>query len=210
MVNRAGRRFTNEAANYNAFGGSLHVIDPNHLDYANLPCWLVFDQGFVDRYGFHATAAGGDVPDWVVRAPDLLGLAGILGLPADVLEATVQRWNVMAGQLRDDDFHRGDSAYDRWMGEVTDERGHESTLGPLDEGPFYAAEVHSGCLGTKGGARTDHDGRVLDTRGTPIPGLYAAGNAAAASTGRAYGGAGGTLGPIVVFGRRAGAAAARS
>ena len=116
----------------------------------------------------------------------------------------------MAGQLRDDDFHRGDSAYDRWMGEVTDERGHESTLGPLDEGPFYAVKIVPGDLGTKGGLRTDSRARVLREDGTPIPGLYAAGNAAAASTGRAYGGAGGTLGPIVVFGRRAGAAAARS
>jgi 3-oxosteroid 1-dehydrogenase len=208
MVNRSGRRFTNEAANYNAFGGSLHVIDPNHLDYANLPCWLVFDQGFVDRYGFHATPAGGVVPDWVVRAPTLGALADMLGVPGDALAATVERWNSMAGRLRDEDFHRGDSAYDRWMGEVTEQRGHESTIGPLDEVPFYAVEVHSGCLGTKGGPRTDLDGRVLDTRGDAIPGLYAVGNAAAAATGRAYGGAGGTLGPIMVFGRRAGYAAA--
>jgi 3-oxosteroid 1-dehydrogenase len=208
MVNRSGRRFTNEAANYNGFGGALHVIDPNRLEYANLPCWLVFDQGFVDRYGFHATSAGDLIPDWVVRAPDVATLADSLGVPADALGATVARWNDNAAALRDPDFGRGDSAYDRWMGEVTDERGHESTIGPLDEAPFYAVEVHSGCLGTKGGPRTDLDGRVLDTRGVPIPGLYAAGNAAAARTGRAYGGAGGTFGPILVFGRRAGAAAA--
>ncbi len=208
MVNRAGRRFTNEAANYNGFGGALHVLDPNRLEYANLPCWLVFDQGFVDRYGFHDTLAGQQIPDWVTRAPDLRTLATTLGVPGDALEATVGRWNKQAAELRDDDFHRGASAYDRWMGEVTDTRGADSTIGPLDEAPFYAVEVHSGCLGTKGGPRTDLDGRVLDTRGEAIPGLFAAGNAAAAVTGRAYGGAGGTLGPILVFGRRAGRAAA--
>jgi succinate dehydrogenase/fumarate reductase flavoprotein subunit len=50
---------------------------------------------------------------------------------------------------------------------------------------------------------------VLDTRLQPIPGLFAAGNVAAAPTAMAYGGAGGTLGPILVFGRLAGEAAAQ-
>ncbi len=44
--------------------------------------------------------------------------------------------------------------------------------------------------------------------GTPIPGLFAAGNAMGGVTGRAYGGAGGTIGPAMVFGFRAGYAAA--
>ena len=66
----------------------------------------------------------------------------------------------------------------------------------------------SSCLGTKGGPRTTADGAVLDVDGNVIPGLYAAGNAMAAPTGMIYGGAGGTLGPALVFGFRAGRAAA--
>ena len=58
----------------------------------------------------------------------------------------------------------------------------------------------SGAMGTKGGPRTDRDGRVLHVSGAVIPGLYAAGNAMAGVTGRAYGGAGGTIGPAMVFG----------
>ena len=46
------------------------------------------------------------------------------------------------------------------------------------------------------------------TDGAPIPGLYAAGNASASPFGIAYPGAGGTLGPGLVFGLRAGEAAA--
>jgi 3-oxosteroid 1-dehydrogenase len=64
--------------------------------------------------------------------------------------------------------------------------------------------VSIGAMGTKGGPRTDSDGRVLHVSGSPIPGLYAAGNAMAGATGKAYGGAGGTLGPAMVFGYRAG------
>ena len=56
MVNRRGRRFTNEAANYNAFGAAFHVEDVSRFEYANLPCWLVFDQTYVDTYGFRVSA----------------------------------------------------------------------------------------------------------------------------------------------------------
>ena len=83
-----------------------------------------------------------------------------------------------------------------------------ATLGPLDERPFYAVESTAARLGTKGGPRTNVDGAVLDVDGTSIPGLYAAGNVMAAPTGMVYGGAGGTLGPAMVFGYLAGCRAA--
>ncbi len=50
MVNRQGKRFANEAANYNALGGAFHQFDSTRFDYANLPCWLVFDHGHKQRY----------------------------------------------------------------------------------------------------------------------------------------------------------------
>jgi 3-oxosteroid 1-dehydrogenase len=62
-------------------------------------------------------------------------------------------------------------------------------------------------MGTKGGPRTDRDGRVLHVSGAPIGGLFAAGNAMGGVTGRAYGGAGGTIGPAMVFSHRPGYAA---
>ena len=49
---------------------------------------------------------------------------------------------------------------------------------------------------------------MLNVDGDVIPGLYAAGNAMAAVTGMVYGGAGGTIGPAMVAGYRAGLAAA--
>ncbi len=47
MVNRRGRRFANEATNYNALGGAFHQFDPTRFEYANLPCWLIFDHAYL-------------------------------------------------------------------------------------------------------------------------------------------------------------------
>ena len=208
VVNRSGRRFTNEAANYNALGGAFHTFDPGSFDYVNLPCWLVFDQGFVDAYGGFGTGPGGPAPTWLTSADTVDELADALGVPADPLAATVERWNGFVKQGHDDDFGRGDSAYDGWCGDRARYPGVFATLGPIDRGPYYAVELVGSALGTKGGPLTTVDGEVLDVDGAVIPGLYAAGNAMAAPTGMVYGGAGGTLGPALVFGYRAGRAAA--
>jgi predicted oxidoreductase len=69
-------------------------------------------------------------------------------------------------------------------------------------------EIVGSCLGTSGGPRTTVDGAVIGADGTVIGGLFAAGNAMASPTGMVYGGAGGTIGPALVFGYRAGRAAA--
>lgn len=210
MVNRRGRRFTNEAANYNAFGAAFHVEDVSRFEYANLPCWLVFDQNYVERYGFRV-AAGGDgreVADWVPRGDTPAELAEVLGIDGAELEATIDRWNDHCRAGHDPDFGRGDSAFDRWWGDPYRKGRRDATLGPLEKGPFYAYQIHSGTLGTKGGPRVDADSRVLDTRARAIPGLYAAGNAMGSPFGMTYGGPGGTLGPAMVFGYLAGRHAA--
>jgi succinate dehydrogenase/fumarate reductase flavoprotein subunit len=208
MVNARGRRFTNEATNYNALGGAFHQMDALTFGYANLPAWLLFDARNATRYGSFGTPPGEPVADWIPRADSLRALAEQVGIDPEGLEATVDRWNGFVDAERDEDFGRGDSAYDRWSGDGDHRFTKASTMGCIDEGPYYAVPIQSGTLGTSGGPRTDPAGRVLDTRMLPIPGLYAAGNVAAAPTAMAYGGAGGTLGPILVFGRLAGLSAA--
>jgi 3-oxosteroid 1-dehydrogenase len=209
IVNQLGRRFTNEAANYNALGGALHQLDAMRFEYVNLPCWLVFDAGYLARYGFRDVRPAGPAPAWMTQAGSLGELAVAIGVSADTLTQTVTRWNANVESGDDPDFHRGRSAYDLWSGDAAARPRVRSTLGPIDEPPYYAVQVRSGTLGTSGGPRTDLQGRVLDTRGQVIPGLFAAGNVAAAPTGMAYGGAGGTLGPIITFAYRAGMAASR-
>ncbi len=207
IVNSAGRRFVNEACDYNSMAGAFHYLDPRG-GYVNDDGWMVFDSVHLQRYGFLGIEPGQPVPDWFCESADLAELASKTGIDADGLTRTVHAWNRHVAAGADPDFGRGSSAYDGYWGDDSATTQAGKTLGPIDTAPYYAVPVRIGAMGTKGGPRTDHDARVLHVGGEPIPGLYAAGNAMGGVTGRAYGGAGGTLGPAMVFGYRAGYAAA--
>ena len=207
LVNRLGRRFTNEAVNYHGIGGAFHQEDVNEFGYANLPAWLIFDHEYLTRYGSIGRPYTGETPPWLIEAPTLPALADRLGVPPAELERTVERWNANVASGVDPDFHRGQSAHDLWWGDPYLKGTIEGTLGPLDAPPYYALELTIGTLGTKGGPKVDADARVIDLDGYPIPGLYAAGNVSS-PTGAAYGGPGGTLGPAMTFAWLAGRHAA--
>jgi succinate dehydrogenase/fumarate reductase flavoprotein subunit len=207
IVNSAGRRFVNEACDYNSMAGAFHYLDPRG-GYVNDRGWMVFDSIHLQRYGFLGIEPGQPVPEWFCESADLAELAAKTGIDADGLTHTVESWNRHVAAGADPDFGRGSSAYDGYWGDDSATTPAGKTLGPIDTAPFYAVPVNIGVMGTKGGPRTDHDARVLHVGGEPIPGLFAAGNAMGGVTGRAYGGAGGTLGPAMVFGYRAGHAAA--
>ncbi len=207
IVNSAGHRFVNEACDYNSMAGAFHYLDPRG-GYVNDDGWMVFDSVHLQRYGFLGVAPGEPVPDWFCESADLTELAAKTGIDPEGLTRTVEEWNRHVAAGADPEFGRGSSAYDGYWGDDTAPTAAGKTLGPIDTAPYYAVPVRIGAMGTKGGPRTDHDGRVLHVGGEPIPGLFAAGNAMGGVTGRAYGGAGGTLGPAMVFGYRAGYAAA--
>ena len=207
MVNRKARRFTNEAADYNSIGGAFHQEDVTAMEYANLPCWLIFDHAHLMQYGSAMRPYTGTTPPWLTEAPSLSALADALGIPSAELERTVQRWNENVAGGSDPDFHRGESAHDRWWGDPYRKGQIEGTLGPIADAPFYAMELSIGTIGTKGGPKIDTDARVIDLDGSVISGLYAAGNVSS-PMGATYGGPGGTLGPGMTFGWLAGRHAA--
>jgi succinate dehydrogenase/fumarate reductase flavoprotein subunit len=207
IVNAAGRRFVNEACDYNSMAGAFHYLDPRG-GYVNDRGWIVFDSVHLRRYGFLGVEPGQPVPDWFCESADLAELAAKTGIDANGLTRTVREWNRHVAAGADPDFGRGSSAYDGYWGDDSAPTLAGKTLGPIDTAPYYAVPVCIGAMGTKGGPRTDPDGRVLHVSGEPITGLFAAGNTMAGATGRAYGGAGGTIGPAMVFGYRAGHAAA--
>jgi 3-oxosteroid 1-dehydrogenase len=206
IVNRAGRRFVNEAGEYNSMAGAFHYLDPRG-GYVNDQAWIVFDALHLKRYGFLGVAPGDAVPNWFSPSADLRELGNKTGIDPDGLTRTVEAWNRDVESGSDPEFGRGSSAYDGYWGDERAATLAGKTLGPIDTAPFHAVPVSIGAMGTKGGPRTDRDARVLHVSGSLIPGLYAVGNAMAGVTGKAYGGAGGTLGPAMVFGFRAGHAA---
>ena len=205
LVNRAGKRFVNEAANYNAVGKSLHAFDAGTHSYANLPYWLIIDQRYKNKYPAFSSLPGSPAPSYMMQADTLEELAQKAGIDPAGLKATVERFNGMVRNGHDDDFNRGDNTYDNfYMWGDTDFEPPYRTLGLIDQGPYYAVKMEAGALGTSGGPKTNADAQVVDWEGNPIQGLYAAGNVMSAVLGDVYGGAGGTLGPGLTFGYIAG------
>jgi succinate dehydrogenase/fumarate reductase flavoprotein subunit len=206
IVDGRGRRYANEAANYNDFGRAMHEFDPVAFTYPRVPSWFIFDAERRAGYTDGPLAAANSDPDWLHRAVRLEDLAEQIGVPAHSLRETIERYNSHAERGVDVDFGRGSSAWDTYSTGFASVRDQ---LRPLITPPYYAIEVQVGCLGTKGGLKIDVDGRVQRADGSgPIPGLYAAGNAAANPFGLAYPSGGATVGPAVVFGWLAGETAA--
>ncbi|HEV7977825.1 3-oxosteroid 1-dehydrogenase [Amycolatopsis sp.] len=202
LVDARGERFVNESAPY---------VEAVHAMYGkgdgpgeHIPTWLVFDQRYRNRYMFTGIGPRQPLPGrWfkagvAAKASTLESLAERIDIPAEALAATVERFNGFARTGVDEDFRRGESAYDHYYG---DPRNRPNpSLGPLEVAPYYAIKIVPGDLGTKGGLRTDAQARVLREDGTVINGLYAAGNASGAVMGRTYAGPGATIGPAMVFG----------
>jgi len=208
IVDQQGRRFANEAANYNDFGRSMHEFDPAGYRFPRSPSWYVFDAERRRAGPIGPLEADGADPEWLTRAPTLEDLAVRLHMDPSTLRATVERYNGHSAEGIDADFGRGSYAWDRYSAGFIPVRDQ---LRPLTEPPFYAVQVQVGCLGTKGGLKIDQHARVLKADGSgPIAGLYAAGNAAANPFGMAYPSGGATVGPALVFGWLAGTTAAQS
>jgi 3-oxosteroid 1-dehydrogenase len=164
-----------------------------------LPFWMIYD----DREGLGPPVKATNVsmvePERYVEAglwhtaDTLPELAATIGVDADNLVSTVKRFNEFVATGIDEDFGRGDEAYDRAFS------GGRSPMVPIETGPYHAAAFGLSDLGTKGGLVTDSHARVLDTGGNPIDGLYAAGNTMAAVSGTAYPGGGNPIGASMLF-----------
>lgn len=203
MVNQAGKRYLNEAASYHIVGQKMAAA---HLKHGNSnPSWMIFDHDFRHKYPMGPLLPL--VPDWLQdgrvksimrKGRTLEELAVNTGIDPATLRATVARFNEFAVKGEDPDFQRGQAAYDKMYGDPR--VAPNPCLAPIVKGPFYAFPIHPGDIGTNGGLLTDDKARVIDTKGAPIPGLYAIGNNAASAMGESYPGAGVTIGPALTFG----------
>ena len=201
VVNQRGERFYNEAGQYDSATRTFYNWDNATHAYRNIPAYGIFDAAYRANYPIAGINVDRELPAWIKQADTIEDLAVLLGIEPANLLATIERFNGFAAQGIDPDFHRGESAYDQLNGgDRTRTDIPHPNLAPLTEGPFFAASVWPGALGTCGGLQINGKAQVLNIWGEVIPGLYAAGNASAAAMGAGYPAGGATIAPGMTFG----------
>ncbi|MDT0203146.1 FAD-dependent oxidoreductase [Nocardioides sp. AE5] len=193
VVDQNGQRYANESLPYDQMGRAMAA------DAARIPSYVVFDSTSMGHLPAIAIPEGNPEDHLAAgtwhRADTLVDLAAAIGVPADALVATVERFNGFAAAGDDEDFDRGKDEFASYFA--------SPVLVTVAEGPFWAARLVLSDLGTKGGLVTDVDARVLRGDGSPIEGLYAAGNTSASMTGKFYPGPGAPIGTAMAFASRA-------
>jgi 3-oxosteroid 1-dehydrogenase len=205
VVNRDGKRFANESQNYMAFQKDLFKTHTE--EHPNAPAWHVFDATFRENFMVGPLMTKALKPDsqipkkwfdegFVAKADTIRELADMLGIDADGLEETIGKMNHYAETGKDEDFGRGDSAYDRYYADPAIKPN--PCLAPIAKAPFYAMRIEAGDFGTLGGLDTDTSARVKKADGGVFEGLFAVGNCSAAIL-PTYPGPGATLGPAMTM-----------
>jgi 3-oxosteroid 1-dehydrogenase len=201
LVDQSGVRYMNEGGSYMAYCKAMFERDKT---VPAVPSWAILDSRYLRKYMLAGTMPGNKKPQrwydegYLRKGDTIEELAAQLHMKPETLRATVDRFNGFVAKGKDEDFGRGARAYDRWLGDPYHKPS--ATLGSISEGPFYAVPVVPGDVGTYGGVVTDEFARVLRLDGSVISGLYATGISTASVMGRAYPGAGCSIGPAFTFG----------
>lgn len=180
VVNRAGKRFGNEAF-YRSFYYAIDFIEGSNQTHPNFPCWVIIDSQVREKYPFASLAPGQDWPEgFGVKGDSIADLARQMGIDTTGLQETITRFNTNANKGVDPDFGRGSQPWSAWMCGDPYHKPNPN-LGPLVKPPFYAVELRrmGGTAIASTGLLTDQHSRVLGWDNKPIEGLYAAGNSVA-------------------------------
>lgn len=201
IVDNQGNRFFAESRPHGDAARSMYTRAEGRVA-QDARAWLVLDQNYRKRYTLGGTHRWTDITkalsEGILLEADTMGaLADKMGIARQALESTIRRWNEMCGYGKDIHHKRGDDDYQRFMGDprVTP----NSCMGAIVRAPFYAVRISPGDVGRKKRLLTDEHGRVLQSDGRAIPGLYAAGNTSACVLGATSLGAGGALASTMVF-----------
>lgn len=185
LVGADARRFGDESLGYSGF--ARIVLGQGEFAFAVFD-QKIFDIAAMEEEFMELVHYGG-----IKKADRISDLAALFELDAVELESTIADYNAAAS------------------GRSADALGRKTFgLGPL-EGPFYGCRVVPGLFHTQGGLRVDANARVLKPDGSPIPGLFAGGGAAAGISGKqgalGYASGNGLL-TAIALGRLAGMTAA--
>ena len=196
VVNRHARRFYDEGKN--SFDSTFEELAYEIWHDQEQTAFLIGDQTSLSVNGFSDVAFTDQPP---VSAGTLDELAAELGLDPAALERTVAEFNAAVGPGEFDPY-----SFDG-RSTVGLEPPKSNWAFPLESPPFIAYPLTCAITFTFGGVRTDSRARVVSPAGTPIPGLYAAGEV----TGLYYHEypVGTSVIRAVTFGRLAGAHAAK-
>lgn len=202
VTDQDGKRYVNEPTPYHEFVDKMYEHNEK-TDGKAIHSWIILDHKAKRRHLFAGLFPGQDFPkayydnEIVYRANTITELEKKMNIPRGNLLQTVGRFNGFSRSGRDADFKRGETAHDRYYGDFT---LNNPNIDEINEAPFYALRLYPGDIGTKGGVVIDKHARILKEDGTPIEGLYACGNCAAAVVGETYPGPGATIGPGMTFG----------
>ena len=182
LVNHEGKRFCNEM-------DTRDVVSAAILKQTKGKVFLIFDQGVRKSLASIETYANQHL---LKEGATVAELAKVIGIPAADLETTLNSYNAQQKAGIDETFGRSAA----------------QMTAALETAPYYAVCVTPAIHHTMGGLSVNTDTQVLRADGTPIPGLYAAGEV----TGGLHGAnrlGGNGVADIVVNGRLAGIAAAQ-
>jgi fumarate reductase flavoprotein subunit/urocanate reductase len=183
MVNESGERFVAEDTfyekHYDLIAGQPHSYT-----------FIVWDQDVTDlgsdvisvppmSRGLTAETDAG----YIYKADTFEALAEQMGLPSEVLSATMTRYNELMASGVDTDF------------------GRTAGLGAVAKPPFYAAKLIPAICDTAGGLVVNTKYEVINNFDEPIPGLYAAGATSAGWRGLYYAGSGTAVSYAITSGR---------
>jgi hypothetical protein len=115
--------------------------------------WALNVEGFKASQDNSAELANG----WIVKGDTIEALASAIGKDPTVLSNEVSNWNTMCAAGADTEY------------------GRTAQLVAISTPPYYAIDMKPMILNTQGGPRRNSKGQILDTSGTVIPRLYAAG-----------------------------------
>ena len=196
-VNKNGHRFVNESTSYHRFGLAMQADGA-------VPAYLICDAAALKKYGMGMVRPGTTnlkpflADGYLTCGSNWADLATYLQISTANLQVTITQFNQHAQSGVDAEFHRGETDYQRNIGDAN--TGHKNaSLGALSHAPFYAVKLYPGDIGAATGFATDEKACVLDAAQQPIPGLYAAGNDMHSIMGGAYPAPGITIGPGLVF-----------
>jgi succinate dehydrogenase/fumarate reductase flavoprotein subunit len=174
ILDRLGRRYMNEYQPYtqDTSWRPMAAFDSHTMSYLRIPSYMIMDEAgrgaypivsptFNDRRFKFAwsDATLRELEARILRRANSIGeLATLVKLDEQVLSATIAEWN--DGCRRNVDAVHGRPP---------------SSMVPIENPPFYVAEVWPVCSNTHGGPVHDAEQRVLGSFGEPIPRLFAAG-----------------------------------